>query len=320
MRALVTGAAGFVGGWLARALRASDWEVYGTAIESAVLPPPGGADGSDGIRWLVGDIRDPVHIRNALDVARPDVIFHLAGIASVPAAAADPGIACEINVLGAARLLGEVRPRKRAGTLDPVVLVVGSAEQYGRQEAGAFPVGEAAAQRPQTVYAATKAAQEVIALEAFRGDGVRVVAVRSFNHSGAGQRPPFLLPSLVARALERRGAPSPTPLPIGNTDTVRDYLHVKDVVRAYLALATDATPGEAYNVCSGTGIRAATIAERVLARTGVSVPLRVDPALVRPNEVPVMVGDNHKLRAATGWSPAFTLDDILDDLIHAATH
>lgn len=318
MRALVTGAAGFVGGWLTRALQDAEWEVYGTAIESGSRPPTRDAMATDEIQWLVGDIRDPAHIRAALDLSLPDVIFHLAGISSVPSASADPGIAYEINVLGAARLLGEVRARKRAGSIDPVVLVVGSAEQYGRQQPDAFPVGEQAAQRPQTIYAATKAAQEVIALEAFRSDGVRVIAVRSFNHSGGGQRPPFLLPSLVARALERRDAPSP--MPIGNTETVRDYLHVKDVVRAYLALATHAIPGEAYNVCSGTGLRAAAIAERVLARTGISVPLRVDPALVRPNEVPVMIGDNAKLRAATGWAPAFTLDDILDDLIHAATH
>lgn len=324
MRALVTGAGGFVGQWLSRALLAAHWEVTGLTPDEAPATPVLSAGERAAVRWRRADIRDGTALDAALDAARPDAIFHLAGISFLPGAAADPGLACEVNVVGAARLLGAVRERKRAGTLDPAVVVAGSGEQYGRHDAGALPLREDAAQRPRTVYAASKAAQEVIALEAHRSDGVRVVAARSFNHSGAGQHPPFLLPSLVARVLERRaaaaaGAP-PAPVPIGNTSTIRDYLHVNDVVRAYLALAERGQAGEAYNVCSGVGLSVGEVAERVLRRCGVSLPLQVSDALVRPAEVPAMIGDHGKLREATGWAPVHSFDDILDDLIHAATH
>jgi GDP-4-dehydro-6-deoxy-D-mannose reductase len=204
-------------------------------------------------------------------------------------------------------------------------VVVGSAEQYGRHDPGEMPLREEAAQRPLNVYAASKAAQEVVALEAFRSDGVRVIATRSFNHSGAGQTPRFLMPALVGRALALRGegtrATGGRPaLVIGNRDAVRDFLHVSDVARAYILLAAHGVAGEVYNVSSGAGCRVADLAARVLDAARVDADVTTDPAITRAVEVPVLVGDNAKLRLATGWAPVKTLDDIIDDLIHAPTH
>jgi GDP-4-dehydro-6-deoxy-D-mannose reductase len=119
---------------------------------------------------VLGDVRDPAHLAAALDGGRPDAVFHLAGITFVPAAGDDPGLATEVNVTAAARLLGLVRARRATGTLDPVVLVTGSAEQYGRHAAADLPLDEAAEQRPHSVYAATKVAQEALALQAWRTD------------------------------------------------------------------------------------------------------------------------------------------------------
>src|SRR5579871_4423731 len=194
MRALVTGATGFVGQHLSLALLDAGHDVTGLSPDD----PAGAALLSSAalaqIDWVRGDILRTEDIRRALDVAPPDAIFHLAGVSSVTAAAGDPGAAAEVNVVGIARLLAEVRVRKRVGVLDPAVLVVGSAEQYGRHDRAELPLTEEAEQRPLTVYAATKAAQEVVALEAFRAEGLRVVAVRAFNHSGAGQAQNFLIP------------------------------------------------------------------------------------------------------------------------------
>jgi GDP-4-dehydro-6-deoxy-D-mannose reductase len=222
-----------------------------------------------------------------------------------------------VNVVAAARLLGLVRARRAAGTLDPVVLVTGSAEQYGRHEAPELPLREDAAQRPHTVYAATKVAQEALALQAWRTDGVRVVCTRSFNHSGPGQHARFLLPALATRAAALREAPAPGPLVVGNQTTTRDFLHVSDVVAAYIALVERGAPGEAYNVASGEGHSVGALARRVLARVGLDVPVESDPALVRPADVPALVGDASKLRAATGWAPRRSFDDLLDDLLAA---
>ena len=164
---------------------------------------------------------------------------------------ADPAGTSEVNVIVASRLLAHVRARRAAGTLDPVVLIVGSGEQYGRHELSEMPLGESAAQQPMGVYAASKAAQEVLALEAYRTGGVRVIAVRPFNHTGPGQSPNFVIPALVRRAVALRGTSKP--LVMGNTETVRDFSHVEDVARAYVALAESGTPGEAYNIASGSG-------------------------------------------------------------------
>ena len=316
MRALVTGAAGFVGQWVGRELIERGWEVTGTCLEDA---PPSVApnDALAAVRWQVADVRRGTDLARLLDVAKPDAVVHLAGVAFVPAAQADPGAALEVNVIAAARLLADVKTRRASGTLDPVVLVVGSGEQYGRHDAADMPLAEAAEQRPHTVYAASKAAQEHIALEAFRSAGVRIVATRSFNHSGPGQADRFVAPALVRRALALR-ATGERGLSIGNTTTVRDFLHVADVARAYADLIERGTPGEAYNVASGVGVDVGTLATRVLALVGVDAILNTDAALVRPVEVPVLIGDATKLRRATGWSPRLTLDSIIDDLIRAA--
>lgn len=316
MRALITGAAGFVGQWVGRELVERGWDVAGTVLE-ATPPPFQPNDPLVSVRWHRADVRRGEDLTRVLDAVRPDAIFHLAGVAFVPAAQADPGAALETNVIAAARLLAELKPRRTAGALDPVVLVVGSGEQYGRHDVTEMPLSESAAQRPHSVYAASKAAQEHIALEAFRSGGIRVIATRSFNHSGPGQGDRFVLPALVGRALALRKSGTRT-MPIGNTTTVRDFLHVRDVAHAYADLVERGTAGDVYNVASGVGVDVGTLAKRVLALVGIDAIFNTDAALVRPAEVPVLIGDATKLRRATGWSPRLTLDSIIEDLIRAA--
>ena len=316
MRALITGAAGFVGQWVGRELVERGWDVAGTTLE-ATPPPLKPNDSLASVRWHRADVRRGEDLAGVLDATRPDAIFHLAGVAFVPAAQADPGAALETNVIAAARLLAELKTRRTAGALDPVVLVVGSGEQYGRHEATDMPLSESAVQRPHSVYAASKAAQEHIALEAFRSGSIRVIATRSFNHSGPGQGDRFVLPALVGRALALRTSGTRT-MSIGNTTTVRDFLHVRDVARAYADLVERGSAGDVYNVASGAGVDVGTLANRVLALVGIDAIFNTDAALVRPAEVPVLIGDATKLRRATGWSPRLTLDSIIEDLIRAA--
>jgi GDP-4-dehydro-6-deoxy-D-mannose reductase len=318
VRALVTGAAGFAGQWLCRELLHSGWDVWGTRLDDAL--PPGALDteASDAVHWWEGDLRGPAAAHESIGAAMPDAIFHLAGIAHVPSANADPAATLEVNVIAAVRLLHDVRTRRSAGTLDPVVLIVGSGEQYGRHGAAEMPLGEDAAQQPMGVYAASKAAQEVLALEAHRTGGVRLIAVRPFNHTGPGQSPNFVIPALVRRAVALRGTTKS--LVMGNTDTIRDFSHVEDVVRAYVALAERGVSGEAYNIASGVGIDMASLARRILALAGVDAKLQTDPALVRPADVPALIGSAAKLRATTGWAPRHSLDSILEELIRAASH
>lgn len=318
MRALVTGAAGFAGQWLCRELLHSGWDVWGTRLDETM--PDGALDAgeSKSVHWWAGDLRATDSAHAMIGVAMPDAMFHLAGIANVPSANADPAGTLDVNVIVAARLLGDVRTRRAAGTLDPVIVIVGSGEQYGRRDTSEMPLAEDAAQEPMGVYAASKAAQEVLALEAHRTGGVRVLCARPFNHTGPGQSPNFVIPALVRRAVALRGTSKP--LVMGNTDTIRDFSHVEDVVRGYIALAERGAPGEAYNIASGVGTDMATLAHRILALAGVEAKLQTDPALVRPADVPALVGSATKMRAQTGWAPRHTLDSTLEELIRAASH
>jgi GDP-4-dehydro-6-deoxy-D-mannose reductase len=268
---------------------------------------------------LIGDMRDDAYVQNAVETARPDTVLHLAAISHLPTAAADPAVAWDVNVTATARLLLHLeRQRQRTGA-EPLALIVGSAEQYGRHETHEMPLPETAPQHPRTVYAATKAAQELLALQHWRATSLPVIIARSFNHTGAGQPPRFVLPALVQRARSLASAPAGTPMLVGSRTPVRDFLHVSDVVAAYISLCQRGTPGEAYNVASGIGWSVQQLLERVIARTGTRAVPTEDPALVRPVDVPVLIGDPRKLQHATGWRAQRSLDDIIEDLLHAET-
>ena len=271
------------------------------------------------IQWLSTDIRVTSDVRRAVETSNPEVVFHLAGLSYVPDAREAPELAYDVNVLGAVRLLTELNRHRLDSAVDPVVLVVGSATQYGKHDVAEMPLVEDAVQRPADVYGASKAAQEIVALQFFRANGMRVICTRSFNHSGLGHAAHFLLPALVRRVLALRGESRPA-LRLGNQDSVRDYLHVADVVEAYLLLVERGMPGEVYNVCSGDGVSVRELAADVLLRAGVIADITTDAALVRGVDVPALVGSPAKLRQATGWRPTHTRTDIIDDLLHAPTY
>jgi len=318
MRVLVTGGGGFVGQWLARALleRGDNVDLAGLG---ATFTGPSILDDAERrcTRWLELDVRNAEQVDDVVERSAPELIVHLAGVSYPPDAERSPETTYDVNTTGAVRLLSAVERRRVAGTLDPTVLVVGTGTQYGLHDSSEMPLGETAEQRPAWTYAASKAAQETVALAAQRATGARVICTRSFNHSGVGHGEQYLLPSLVARARRiERGEPGP--LVIGN-DVVRDYLHVADVVEAYLALAALGRSGETYNVASGRGLSTKQLAADVLLRAGVRADITTASALVRRSDIPTLIGSPAKLMRDTGWAPRHTHADIIDDLLNAAT-
>ena len=312
-RVLITGGGGFVGQWLGRAMLRDGWSVFSGTTTRAPRKALLTEQEHRAICWTPLDVLSDESIRRAIDTSSPDRVVHLAGIAFAPEANAAPVRAFEINALGAMRLVSALLPAIPSGVR---VLVIGSAEEYGAQDASAYPISETALLRPLTPYAVAKAAQELISLQAFRGSGLQVVCTRSFNHSGVGHGDSYLLPTLVRRVRELGKAGGT--LRIGNGTVVRDYLHVMDVVEAYMALLEKGVAGEVYNVCSGQAITVGELAGRVLNRAGATADISQDATLLRPIDVPILVGDNTKLRQATGWAPKRSIDDIIDDLLDAA--
>jgi GDP-4-dehydro-6-deoxy-D-mannose reductase len=166
-------------------------------------------------------------------------------------------------------------------------------------------------------YAASKAAAELVALQATLGWGLAVVRARPFNHTGAGQSTTFAVPAFARRIAEgvRDGTGV---LAVGNLSAARDLLDVRDVVRAYRLLALGGTPGQVYNVCSGRAVVMEDVVRRLLRLSGADLDLVTNPDLFRPVDVPVLEGDPARLRAATGWRPEVPLDTTLADVLDEA--
>jgi GDP-4-dehydro-6-deoxy-D-mannose reductase len=287
VRAFLTGASGFVGRWLARHLEAS-----GDSVQ--VL--------AEGV-----DVSDAAAIRTALHAAAPDVVYHLAALTHVGRSWDQPEETFRVNALGTLQLLEAARTAPRP----PRVLLVSSAEVYGATGEGA--VGEDAPLRPVSPYAASKVAAEYLGVQAHFGRGLEVVRARPFNHVGPGQADTFVVSALARRIVEAEGGDGV--VRVGNLSAARDLTDVRDVARAYRMLALRGVPGEVYNVCSGVALPVSEVFERLAAHARAKVVARVDPELVRPVDVPVLLGDAGKLRAATAWAPEIDLDETLVDVL-----
>lgn len=310
MKVLVTGIGGFVGGHLAAYLRAEHPEAELIGLERLHAAAP--ADLPAGVDLVEADLDDARSVDAVFDTAWPDRIVHLAGQSSVQQSWTDPGGTLRTNVLGFVHLMDALARRR----LRPRVLVVGSADEYGPVEPAELPLREERPLSPRSPYAVSKAAQGLLARE-YAAAGLPVLITRTFPHTGPRRGDAFAESSFARQIAEIEAGRRAPLLTVGNLDAVRDFTDVRDVVRAYWALAERGTPGEVYNVCSGTGVRIGDLLERLVAIAGVRVEVRVDPERLRPSDIPALVGDPRKLRAATGWEPRIgieqTLRDLLDD-------
>lgn len=291
MKALVTGAAGFVGRHLVAHLAEHGHEVVGIDREHGV------------------DLLDPDGLSRALADAAPDAVYHLGGWSDVGASWHEPRAAFRVNAEGTLNLLEACR-----SAAVERVLIVSSADVYGKVSLRELPLTEESPFRPVTPYAASKIAADQLGLQAWLGYGLATIRVRAFNHLGPGQTSRFVCPALAERIalneLEGREV-----VPVGNLTPRRDFTDVRDVVRAYRMLIERGEPGEAYNVCSGRDIAISELADRLIAMADRPMRLELDPSLQRPVDVPVLRGDYTKLHKATGWEPEIPLDQTLADVL-----
>jgi len=306
VRALVTGADGFVGRHLLEALARTGYD--------AVL----GAGGPQGAGdFFPIDLGDGDTLRAALDVAKPDIVFHLAAQASVHDAQTDPQTTYDVNIMGTARLMRAIRSYRDDGHAAPRVVLSSSADVYGARDRGDYPLTELLELRPANPYASSKVAAEAILLGEARTFDLDVVVARSFNHIGPGQDARFAVASFALQ-LARIADGAPPILLVGNLDAERDFLDVRDVVEAYIALAARGRRAEIYNVCSESAVSLKRVLGELIGIAHVPVEVRDDEEQMRPADTPLLIGSNAKIVSVTGWKPKIPLSRSLHDIYEDA--
>jgi GDP-4-dehydro-6-deoxy-D-mannose reductase len=309
VRVLITGVSGFVGGHLVERVRAEhpQAELFGLVKPHGVVR----GDEPAGVTCLEADLDDAAGVAAAVLAARPERVIHLAGQSSVQHSWMNPGGTLCTNVLGLVHLVEALLEH----SLAPRLLVIGSADEYGAVDAAELPIREERALRPRSPYAVSKAAQSLLAREYAGQAGLWVVCTRTFPHTGPRRGEAFAESSFARQLAEIEAGRREPVLRVGNLDAVRDFSDVRDVVRAYWSLLEHGVCGQAYNVCSGTGVSIRELLERLIELSRVRVEVRVDPERLRPADIPALIGDPGKLRQATGWRPQLPLDQTLRDLL-----
>lgn len=290
MRALITGGGGFVGGHLSAHLAAKGDDVASVDREC--------------------DVTDLEAVRAVLTASRPEVVYHLAALTHVGDSWTNQSEFTRVNVLGTKNVLDAAR----SVVPDACVIFVSSSEVYGIVEERDLPLDETFRTAPANPYSSSKLEAERFAKEAHRATGQRVIIARPFNHVGPGQSTRFFVPGLVERLFEA-AEEGRTEIGVGDLSTRRDFSDVRDVVRAYRLLHLHGRGGEVYNVASGHDAAVLDIAQQLRDEIAPGVDLVVDPALLRPVEVPVTRGSFDKIHDVTGWEPEIALVTSLHDVV-----
>ena len=314
---LVTGARGFVGRHLVAACAEA-----GQAAVGLDLPGPDPADDPDWLRHRRVLGQDPdagsAELAGLLAAGGHDAVVHLAGQSSAGASFADPGGTLRANLLGTLELLEALRLLAERGATVPRLLVIGSSEEYGAAAPDGRPCREDDPVQPLSPYATSKAAATQLCAQYHRAFGLPVIAVRAFNHTGPGQDERFVFPSFSAQIAAIEAGRAEAVLRTGDLSPVRDFLDVRDVVQAYLALLARGEPGRVYNVCSGSSLTIREGLEILLGLSGTAIEVVPDAARMRPVEIPCLVGDPTLIHEATAWRPRFSFEQTLRDLLESA--
>ncbi len=310
MRVLISGITGFLGRHLACSLLDEGHTVWGF---SNVLGDP-----MPQAQVQALDLLDADALTEYVLAAAPDAVFHLGGLSHVGASFGRPGDYFRVNVGGTRNLLRAVAATRPEGGANARIVVASSAEVYGAVPEDEQPIGEDRPLDPRSPYAMTKAATELLALDA------GAIVTRSFNIVGPGQAQTFALPSFarqLARIAHQRetcaSGPVDAVLRVGDLSPRRDFTPVDDAIAGYRILLEHGAPGTVYNIARGQTLSIGEILDRLCAVAGVEVEIRREESRVRPVDMPLLCGDSTRLRAL-GWRPSDDLDGVLERLWQAA--
>lgn len=308
MRIFITGATGFAGSHLVESLLAQGHELFALthpATSHQELPDHAH------MHTIPGDLLDPASLKTAVSQAQPDTIYHLAGQAYPARSWENPALTIAINTGGTANLLEAAVAFGR-----PRVVIVTSAEIYGFVTEAQLPLTENTVPQPRHPYGVSKyAAGQLTAVYAQRYN-LPVVEARPFNHIGPRQALGFVVPDFASQLAAIKLGQQPPVISVGNLDARRDFCDVRDVARAYQALAEKGIPGEAYLICSGQAVSIHYLLNALIEAADTTVEVIYDPERMRPSDTPILYGSHSKLSRDTGWQPQIHLRQSLHDAYH----
>lgn len=259
------------------------------------------------------DLLDQNAIERIIYDFQPQYILHLASFSSVAFSWQNPTLSFKNNVNIFLNILEAVR---KYG-LSTRILSIGSSEEYGKVRPSETPLTETAPLRPLSPYAVARVAQEMLSKLYADSFGLDIVITRSFNHIGPRQKDVFVVSSFVRKIMEAKLAGlTEMTMTTGDLSIIRDFSDVRDVVKAYYMLLKKGHKGEIYNICSGAPTRLSEIIDLTSSILNIKVNTIVSPKLIRPNDNPLILGDNTKLRNHTGWSNTYLLKESIMDILN----
>ena len=316
MRALITGGYGFVGRHLASHLVSCGDDVAVTYLPGVEVPQDRdtnqkGVRLPDAVHSFALDVGQKDQVEQLITLAKPDVVYHLAGITTVQQGESDFQKTYQTNVMGPVYCLDTIA-RKCPQTR---FLLVSSSEVYGDPLAGSLPLNEQMALRPISTYGVTKAAAELAAYKSAIRDGVYTVRVRPFPHIGPGQSESFAISSFAKQVAEiALGKKEPKVL-VGNLEAKRDYSDVSDIVRGYREAALNGKRGDVYNLCFGKSVSIGSLLQELIKISGKEIAVELDPARVRAIDIADSYGTYDKAHKDFGWKPRIDLSGTMHSIL-----
>ena len=316
-RVLITGITGFVGSHLADYILAEFPAVRVLGLVRWRAPKDNIRHILDKIELCYGDLLDLPSLEDLLAQHAPDVVFHLAAQSYVPFSFTSPVATLQANVLGTCNLLEAVKGLKLRTGYDPVVHICSSSEVYGQVTEDEIPITEENPFRPSSPYAVSKVGEDMLAYQYWLSWKIRTIRTRMFTHTGPRRGEVFVVATFAKQIAAIEARLCPAVIEVGNLESIRTFLDVKDAVRAYWLLVNQCPPGEVYNIGGTETMSVGQMLDKLLRLSKVkNITVKTDPSRLRPSDVTLQIPCTDKFTKATGWSPAIPFDKTLEDTLN----
>lgn len=310
-KVLITGISGFAGSHLAEYLVSQKkYTVSGTYLLDSSLEHLSPLKNK--ITLLKTDLTDAIKVSQLIKITKPDLIFHLAALTSPANSFNRPAETIINNVTAQINLLEAIKNYELFNTR---ILIVSSADIYGKVAEKDLPIDEETKLNPANPYSVSKITQDFLGLQYFLSYNLKIIRVRPFNHIGPRQSPGFAVSAFAKKIAEIEKGKMKNTLSVGNLDAKRDFTDVRDMIQAYTLILEKGKIGDVYNIGSGVAYKMSDILKKLLSFSKIKIKTEVDETLLRPSDEPILLCDNHKIRETTGWSPKISLDQTLKDTL-----